>query len=802
MTDRPPYIRLLGDEDFAASFIRRGKIELYRTRKLRELMGVPTYQRRVNLSPTVLIDTLITGVGEYLTIYAILLPSQVEPVEPIPLDEFLRFPLFSLNVSDSDSNLTFIIARMGKTYEVKIYDGPIYFGSHGQAEAKKKTNPTFTETGGFILGWDNYVQNQMGDILNEAMRRDATKFLYYRGYQLTEFNDEVISAFVLEHHLVALIQETVSGAKDATFKLYSLPIPDMDLDQEDFVLGNGIALSEWDVLDSFTPDEEIIHFDPFNNFILDHMGHDGVINYIRGAAINKDRTEIVVRWLDELHTYSIEEEIVNGEPQITATRTITNHGTSGTRTLSNDHGGDRTYNFTTKVHLHGVVYEQNATPAAPTSKDTIADLRNFINGDFCAAINYYENEQQKITIPTFKYQFNSTTLQPNLTSSAGWERFPMEHRGSNLDPYVYVTLGTNMGPDTDPATMANLANASNNPDISVIVRMRINSIYWIRDYWDGTATFNGLEIIKAPWDAAGITTWKITGSGTSMWESTGDRFAPHEYYEWDGTGAQFPSFPDDYIAVPWHDYETNVSGSYNVNSSNIIYPYVNLRAQCRQEWHVSVSNTHLTLGPPSTSSQYSNPPYVYNHTAHAGVYANFDFKNKIIIGEKEFNVGFEDETVSQFLEKESMPVYFGFIPFVENNAFDTDDFITGEIFTTASYVEEQRTLFGQLIDSIFNERVTNIYVFDHPLGDIMIGGKKQYTAASTFKGNYLYVYHPEEEILIDILPKLEAAMTRYNAVKLTDETLTNTEAVDFIHEYMPTGKVIGELPNLVKRNLI
>jgi hypothetical protein len=267
--NRPPYIRLLGDEDFAASFIRRGKIELYRTRKLRDAMGVPTFQRRVNISQTVLIDTLVTGIGEYLTIYAILLPSQVEPAEPIPLDEFLRFPLFSLNVSDSNSNLTFIVARMGKTYEVKIYDGPIYFGSHGQSVTKKKdVDPTYTEKGGAILGWDNYVQNQMGDILNEAMRRDATKFLYYRGYQLTEFNDEVISAFVLEHHLVALIQETVSGAKDATFKLYSLPIPDMDLDQEDFVLGNGIALSEWDVLDSFTPDEEIIHFDPFNNFIL------------------------------------------------------------------------------------------------------------------------------------------------------------------------------------------------------------------------------------------------------------------------------------------------------------------------------------------------------------------------------------------------------------------------------------------------------------------------------------------------------------------------------------------------------
>ena len=90
MGNRVPHIWLVGDKDYAELFLRRAKVELFRTKQVVEKMGVPVYHRRVKISETVVIDTLVTNVGEYITIHAVQLgEAPLVPAIPVPDLKFI-----------------------------------------------------------------------------------------------------------------------------------------------------------------------------------------------------------------------------------------------------------------------------------------------------------------------------------------------------------------------------------------------------------------------------------------------------------------------------------------------------------------------------------------------------------------------------------------------------------------------------------------------------------------------------------------------------------------------------------------
>jgi len=67
----PLKIRLFGDQKVAATFIRQGKKELLRTKELRDKMGVPTYQRIIQVDPFTTIKVLLEKEQEIVFIKSI-----------------------------------------------------------------------------------------------------------------------------------------------------------------------------------------------------------------------------------------------------------------------------------------------------------------------------------------------------------------------------------------------------------------------------------------------------------------------------------------------------------------------------------------------------------------------------------------------------------------------------------------------------------------------------------------------------------------------------------------------------------
>ena len=75
-----PAIRLHGDKDKAATYIRRARTELQRTKDLRARMGVPVYEREVELGDGIVIHVLLSKQEEIINITA-------PPPEPPPKSE-------------------------------------------------------------------------------------------------------------------------------------------------------------------------------------------------------------------------------------------------------------------------------------------------------------------------------------------------------------------------------------------------------------------------------------------------------------------------------------------------------------------------------------------------------------------------------------------------------------------------------------------------------------------------------------------------------------------------------------------
>ena len=84
-----PAIRLYGNQSQAAAYIRRGKVELYRTEEIRKRMGVPTYSRTIEVNEFVTITVLLEKKQEIIIIRANI-PEEVEEKEQFLEEEKKR----------------------------------------------------------------------------------------------------------------------------------------------------------------------------------------------------------------------------------------------------------------------------------------------------------------------------------------------------------------------------------------------------------------------------------------------------------------------------------------------------------------------------------------------------------------------------------------------------------------------------------------------------------------------------------------------------------------------------------------
>jgi hypothetical protein len=91
--ERPPYVRFLGDPILASTLDRQGKQHLLGTKEVAKAKGVETYARKLELSPTSFIHTMVTPMGDFITIYAVSVePEEVSEEEEVEEKEEVRCP--------------------------------------------------------------------------------------------------------------------------------------------------------------------------------------------------------------------------------------------------------------------------------------------------------------------------------------------------------------------------------------------------------------------------------------------------------------------------------------------------------------------------------------------------------------------------------------------------------------------------------------------------------------------------------------------------------------------------------------
>ena len=78
-----PRVRLSGNRDVAVRFIRQGKKELFRTRELRDKLGVPVYKRTIQADEYTVITILLDKEQEIISI-DVQIPEGVQPVPEPP----------------------------------------------------------------------------------------------------------------------------------------------------------------------------------------------------------------------------------------------------------------------------------------------------------------------------------------------------------------------------------------------------------------------------------------------------------------------------------------------------------------------------------------------------------------------------------------------------------------------------------------------------------------------------------------------------------------------------------------------